>query len=147
MLPGWGDRPGRAEPTPLQRPRKAGAGGTGLKGNLKEGEEWTVVGGRRREAKPAPLSVRVHDAPSTDLRFLPTLLARPLAEVGRDVLVAEVLARLKPWAPSGVRRALLLGLGPPSSSPTSRHQLALALLLAAALPTSGARLAHLPSAS
>ena len=146
MLPGWGERPGPAEPAPLQRPRKAGAGGTGMKGNLKEGEEWTRVGGRRREAKPATQSARVHDIPCTDLRFLPTLLARPLAEVGRDVLVAEVLARLKPWAPSGVRHALLLGLGPPSSSPTSRHQLALALLLAAALPTIGACLAHPPSA-
>ena len=134
MLPGWGDvasRRGRARPAAPSTCCATSSSNV----EKRDDTQWTVVGGRNasRPAKTAALVPVKHDL-SAPLPLPRLVLARALEEVGRDRVVGDVVSQLSQWSAPGVCRALLLGLGSPSSSATARHQLALALLLVAALP-------------
>jgi hypothetical protein len=106
---------------------------------------WELVG-RRRGVKAVSAAHLRRDDPSrplsTSLASFECVLSRPLEEVARDVLVRDIRSVLDPWAAPDLR-AVLLGVGSPTSSATSRHQLALALLLVAELPLKGKLLRNL----
>jgi SRR1 len=134
-LPGWGDgtgKPTRASlhalaPAPVKKATVAPVT-----------DEWTVVAGRGSRPRPVLLLANKHAPPAsasnpaaatTSSLAASAKLSRALEDVGKDSLVSAVVSALR----LPVRRALLLGLGPPVSSVTARHQLALALLLVATL--------------